>query len=189
MTDGSPRATSSWAKLREDRASRHPQPRSRRPCMNSPSSWRALWRISSVKDRSDRGSCITVRLGEEVSVDAKSPGSIRVAQSAVDSPHWNAFSEQARGGEKPEIVKPDRFQIRGSANSNRPFRDFIRYPRSTADRIKREDVRRFTERRSMGNCSLYTVLVMALEFGDRSPVECYSSRRVRLGVLFNQLRP
>jgi hypothetical protein len=100
-----------------------------------------LWRICPVKDRSDGGSCITVRLGEKVSVDAEGRSSIRVAESAADCPHWDAFSEQARGGEVPEIVKSDRFQIHGFPNPNEPFRNLIRYPRSTADRIEREDVR------------------------------------------------
>jgi hypothetical protein len=110
-----------------------------------------------------------------------------MAESAADGPHRDAFSEQARGGEVPKIVKPDRFQIHGFPNPNEPFRDLIRYPRSMAVRIEREDVRRFTESRSARSCSLPTLLVVALEFGDRCPVECHSSRRVRFGVLFNQL--
>ena len=99
-------------------------------------------------------------------IDAEGGRGICVAKSAADSPYGNAFGEQPCCGEVPEVVEPDRFKAHRLADPNEPFRDFIRDPRSTAVRIKREDMGRPAESWTAGGCSLRAFVVLVFELTD-----------------------
>ena len=120
-------------------------------------------------------------------IDAEGRGGIRVAESAADCPYGNAFGEQPCCGEVPEIVKPDRFKTDRLPDPNEPFRDFIRDPGSTAVRIEREDMSRFTESDPQAG-SLRASARDGARAHPIEPIKGDATRSVGLGVLLNQLR-